>query len=70
MFGGQYAAGVLVPLMDAEIESTLDLGPINLEAKDSASGLGDIALIPIALYWNEGKYHWSFAHFIVTPTGS
>jgi hypothetical protein len=70
LFGGQYAAGVLVPLMDAEIESTVDLGPINLEVKDSASGLGDIALIPIALYWNEGKYYWSFSHLIVTPTGS
>ena len=70
LFGGQYATWVLVPLMDVEIESTLGLGTINLEAKDSASGLGDIALIPIALYWNEGKYHWSFAHFIVTPTGS
>jgi hypothetical protein len=69
LFGGQYAAGALVPLMDAKIESTVDLGPFNLEAKDSASGLGDIALIPIALYWNEGKYYWSFSHFIVTPTG-
>lgn len=70
LFGGQYAAGFLVPLMDVEIESALGLGAINLESKDSVSGLGDIALIPIALYWNEGKYHWSFAHSIVTPTGS
>jgi hypothetical protein len=70
LFGGQYAAGVLVPLMDVEVKSSVDLGPVNLETKDSASGLGDTALIPIALYWNEGKYYWSFSHFIVTPTGS
>jgi hypothetical protein len=69
LFGGQYATGILVPLVDAEIEVSLDLGPIGRETRDSASGLGDIALIPFALYWTEGKYHWSFAHFIVTPTG-
>ena len=69
LFGGQYAAGVLLPFMDAKVEATLDLGPINAKVKDSASGLGDIAVIPIALYWNEGKYHWSFVQLVVTPTG-
>jgi len=34
-----------------------------------ATGLGDIALIPFALYWTRGNYHMSFAEFIVTPTG-
>lgn len=70
LFGGQYATGVFVPLVKAEIEATVALGPLKQELDDKASGLGDIALIPVALYWNEGNYHWSFSQFIVTPTGS
>lgn len=70
LFGGQYAAGVFVPLVKAEVEATVALGPVKQELDDKASGLGDIALIPLALYWNAGSYHWSFSQFIVTPTGS
>ncbi len=70
LFGGQYAGGVFIPLVSIDIESSIDLGPIELEQDDSASGVGDIALIPFALYWNKGRYHWSFSHFTVVPTGS
>ena len=70
IFGGQYATGIFVPVMDLEINATVALGPDNRKLNDSASGLGDIALIPFALYWNEGKFHWSSSQFIVTPTGS
>jgi hypothetical protein len=70
LFGGQYAAGVFIPLVSIDIETRLELGPVELEKDDSASGLGDIAFIPFALYWNEGRYHWSLSHFTVVPTGS
>ena len=49
ILGGQYATGVFVPVMDLEINATVALGPVNRKLNDSASGLGDIALIPIAL---------------------
>ena len=70
LFGGQYATGVFVPLVNAEIEATIVLGPLKQQLDDKASGLGDIALIPVALYWSAGNYHWSCSQFIVTPTGS
>ena len=71
LFGGQYATGVFVPiLVNAEIEATIVLGPFKQQLDDKVSGLGDIALIPVALYWSAGNYHWSFSQFIVTPTGS
>lgn len=70
LFGGQYATGVFVPLVKAEVEATVALGRVKQELDDKASGLGDIALIPLALYWSAGSYHWSFSQFIVTPTGS
>jgi hypothetical protein len=70
ILGGQYATGIFVPVMGIKINATVTLGPVNSKLNDSTSGLGDIALIPIALYWSEGKYHWSVSQFIVTPTGS
>ncbi|MGI9319192.1 MAG: SphA family protein, partial [bacterium] len=69
LFGGQYAAGVFIPLVDLDLEANLSLGSISRGVNDNASGLGDIALIPWALYWNSGNIHTSFAQFIVTPTG-
>ena len=36
---------------------------------DDASGIGDIAWIPLVLYWNKGNFHTSFMHLIVSPTG-
>ena len=40
-------------------------------AQDSegATGLGDAALIPFALYWNTGNFHASLLHLVVAPTG-
>ena len=69
VFGAQYAVGIFVPLMDLNLDSSLSIGNRVFSASDSTSGLGDIALIPFALYWNKGNIHTSFAHFIVTPTG-
>ncbi len=42
---------------------------MTVNASDGASGLGDVALIPFALYWNNGNIHTSFAQFVITPTG-
>ena len=69
LFGAQFAAGVFVPLVDLDIDSRLSIGDSVFSASDGATGLGDIALIPFALYWNRGNLHMSFAEFIVTPTG-
>jgi hypothetical protein len=69
VFGAQFAAGVFVPLVDLDIDTSLSVGDRIISASDSATGLGDILLIPFALYWNSGNIHTSFAQFIVTPTG-
>jgi hypothetical protein len=69
LFGGQYATGFLMPIVDLDIDASLAAGGMRLGAGDTASGLGDVALIPFALYWNNGNFHSSFAQFIVTPTG-
>ena len=69
LFGAQFAAGVFVPLVDLDIDADLSVGDMTFSASDSASGLGDVALVPIALYWTKGNMHMSFAEFIITPTG-
>ena len=69
LFGAQFAAGVFIPLVDLELDTSLSIGDTLVSASDSATGLGDIVLIPLLLYWNSGNIHTSVAQFIVTPTG-
>ena len=69
VFGAQFAAGVFLPLVDLDLDASLSVGGMTVNASDSASGLGDVALIPFALYWNNGNIHTSFAQFVITPTG-
>jgi len=69
LFGAQFAAGVFVPLVDLDIDADLSIGGMTVRSRDSASGLGDVALIPFALYWTKDNLHMSFAEFVVTPTG-
>lgn len=69
IFGAQYATGLLVPIVDLDLDAELSTGGRTLGVSDSATGVGDLTLIPFALYWNKGNYNWSFAHYIVTPTG-
>ena len=69
VLGAQYAWGMFVPLVNAEIDARFAPGEVERKASESATGLGDIALIPVALYWRQDNFHWSFSHFIVTPTG-
>jgi hypothetical protein len=70
VFGAQFAAGVFVPLVHLDIDSSLQIGDQLISASDSANGLGDIALVPLALYWTSGNIHTWFSQFIVTPTGA
>jgi hypothetical protein len=69
LFGAQFAAGVFVPIVDLDLDASLSIGGMSVNASDSASGLGDFTLIPVALYWNNGNIHTSFAQFIIMPTG-
>jgi hypothetical protein len=69
VFGAQFAAGVFVPIVDLDLDARLSTGGMTASASDSATGLGDIALIPIALYWNKGNIYTSFTQLIIAPTG-
>lgn len=69
LLGASYAFGVFVPIIYADLDVSLRVGPLTLNRQDDKLGLGDIALIPMMLFWNQGNFHMSFAQFIVMPTG-
>lgn len=69
LLGGQYAFGVFIPLVSLDIDADIRVGGITRGIEDDTTGLGDIAWIPVMLFWNSGNIHASFAHFIVSPTG-
>jgi len=65
----QYAFGVFFPIGHLDLESEISGKNTTLSAEDDVTGVGDIAWIPLALYWSWDKFHLSFMHFIVSPTG-
>ena len=69
VLGAQFAAGLFVPIFDADLDTNLSIGNAIGARSDSATALGDIALIPAAFFWSQGNIHMSLAEFIVTPTG-
>jgi hypothetical protein len=68
LLGAQYAFGVLVPVVRADIEAGITVGNFNVGVQDDTTGLGDVTLVPLMLFWNRGNLHTSFAHYIITPT--
>jgi len=69
ILGAQYATGVFVPVVDLDIDTSLSSGDQAVTVADSAAGLGDVALLPVLLYWKSGNFHTAFAQFVVAPTG-
>jgi len=70
ILGARYAFGTLIPFVHADIETGINLGSLRVSRQDDVFGLGDITLIPGILFWNHGSFHFTFAEYIITPTGS
>ena len=69
IFGAQYATGIFIPVVNLDTKTRLEFDGKSQVFNDSATGLGDVSLIPFALFWNEGNIHTSFAHYIIIPSG-
>jgi hypothetical protein len=70
ILGARYAFGAFIPFVHADIETGINLGSLRVSRQDDVFGLGDITLIPGILFWNKGNFHFTFAEYIITPTGS
>ena len=81
ILGGTYAVGVAPSVIAMNVDVRLFVprlagplgqqtaGPFSFEVGDTNLALGDTVFSPLALGWNEGKLHWSFALFGFAPTG-
>jgi hypothetical protein len=70
LFGAQYALGMMVPVVKADIETNIQGIVASGGVKEDDSGLADVAFIPGALFWSWDKLHVSLTEIIVAPTGN
>jgi hypothetical protein len=69
ILGAHYAFGVFIPVVHADIDTGIRLGNLQVRRQDDVFGLGDVTLIPGILFWNKGNFHFTFAEYIIAPTG-
>jgi hypothetical protein len=69
LFGANYSLGVVAPLAKIDIETSTSAGSFSRNIEEDSSGLGDVTLVPMLLFWNSGNYHFTLGEYIVTPTG-
>lgn len=70
VLGGRYTVGAVVPIGNADLESTI-IGPRGgrFRTSESSFDLSDIALIPFQLNWASGPWSFKVSEVIVAPTG-
>ena len=68
VLGGKYALGTLIPIVRTDIDAQGTVGGMTAGIQDDTTGLGDVTLIPLSLFWNFGNIHLNFAEYIITPT--
>jgi hypothetical protein len=69
ILGAHYALGLVIPIVHVDIETGVRIGDRQVRLQDDTFGIGDLTLVPAILFWNRGKFHFTLAEFIVTPTG-
>jgi hypothetical protein len=69
LLGGHYAFGAVLPYAWVETTGRLTIGNQTGQRRDTANGLGDIALLPFMLGWTRGDLKYDARLFVYTPTG-
>lgn len=70
LFGGTYAFGFTLPLVNAKLTGTLVRPKGTNEREEHQDGLGDAILTPVLLGWHNGNWHFNSNLSIWVPTGS
>jgi hypothetical protein len=68
--GGRYAFGAALPVVYADISTTLGRPWGSFEVQEDRTAIGDLGIIPASLFWNRGKWHFNLYEVIMAPTGS
>jgi hypothetical protein len=72
IFGGNYAAGVAIPLVSNSVTAQVTLPRLGTVSRTgTAGGLGDIEFFPVAIGWSAmgGDLHVNFFDGIYAPSG-
>lgn len=67
--GANYSIGAYFPMVWVELDASVETNQGVVSRHDSASGLGDITLIPALLAWKDGRLQYSAGLNIYAPTG-
>lgn len=66
IFGAKYGVGLVAPILSTSLDTQVNERYVSHDV----SGVGDITIVPAALFWNKGNLHFSLAEYIVTPSAS
>ena len=69
VLGGRFAVGAFLPLVDVDLEASLVAQAGSISIDDGETGLGDLALMPVSLFWNSGNWHFNLYELIFAPIG-
>ena len=69
ILGAHYSIGVYLPYVSLNVEAQVDTALGNVRRRDSASGVGDLLLIPAMLAWKSGFWQTSVLLPVYAPTG-
>jgi hypothetical protein len=69
VFGSNYGYGILVPVGRMDIAASLETPFGELRRHRSATGLGDVMLLPLLVGGQRGREHWSATTVVYLPTG-
>ena len=69
VLGAHYSVGAFLPWVSVDVTANLATPLGTVRRKDSASGLGDVTLIPAMLAWKEESWQYSAFLSIYAPTG-
>jgi hypothetical protein len=70
VLGAHYSVGAFLPYVSVDVSASLNTTAGAIRRNDSASGLGDVTLIPVMLAWkDESSWQYNALLPIYAPTG-
>jgi hypothetical protein len=69
VLGAHYSVGAFLPYVSMEVSASVSTTAGAIRRKDSASGLGDVTLIPVMLAWKDESWQYNALMPIYAPTG-
>ena len=69
LLGGQYAAAMAIPYVWMEVKGDVQLGSHTGRRRETATGIGDIEILPVMFGWTKGDCKLGATLGIYAPTG-